>query len=161
MNILTSITSLFSRFTRAATPEPMPSAPPVSPPPPAPPEPAPPEPVPPQEISCFVKGLIRSMEIESDKWVLIGSRNLHGWPKYGWQHASEGIYVSEDGDKVTNSGGCGIIHRPNDVEEVALKAAVLKHLAAPLAEQQESQRLAMLAAKRAPFEKLGCPEKTS
>lgn len=125
-------------------------------------------------ISCFVKGLIRSMRESSDQWTYAfkqsssGGRRYSPWSCWSWTHVS-GMKLTvfterrarEDDEKFN-------LHIPaqsiTPVEERALLEGVSLYLDGPrlarlraAADAEEAERLAALAAKRAPFEALGCP----
>ena len=139
MNVLASIKSLISRFTRAATPNPAPSPPPVAPPPP------PPEP------SCFVKGLIHSMRTEPQDW----KRECFIGLGFSWSHKTQGVTLYEDSRPYG-----GLSDRLPEHESKLLATALQEYLVLPEKERANREVQQREAAKREYFEKLGCPEKT-
>ena len=135
MNILTSIASLFSCFTKAATPNPMLLPPPGNSPPP-------PEP------SCFVKGLIHSMKTEPEMWE---RKYLYG--NY-WVCRDVILYENDQ-----NPYHCPASPLPAH-ESKLLAAAVKKYLVEPMNQREEQIEKREEAKKRAHFEMMGCPEKS-
>ncbi len=125
---------------------------------PAPPEP-PPQPAP---LSCFVQGIIRSLETEPDQWERAPySRNeyRHKTSHLSIYHQSDGLFEKEPGElddfEVTLD------------ERVAIYAALKANVLIPQEREQESymdqlraEHVADLAARKAAFEKLGCPPTT-
>lgn len=111
--------------------------------------PAPVPPPPHQEPSCFVKGLIHSMKTESQNW-----QRKHLFNFY-W--SCRGVVLHE-GDRDPYYCPESPLSKS---DSKLLAAAVQEYLVKPMTQQEEQKKDREEAAKRAPFEKLGCPEKTS
>jgi hypothetical protein len=111
--------------------------------------PPPPPLPPPPNLSCFVKGLIHSMETEPDQWEMRfnGGHYYRKHKTHGtvlWAHNPEPFFQA--------TGDPGI----TQVEQSALAKAIDRYLEEPV--RQKMRRDAM--EKRAPFEKLGCPDQS-
>lgn len=104
-------------------------------------------PVPP-EPSCFVKGLIHSMKTEPESWERKYLFNFY------W--VCRGVILHEG---VKEPYYC-----PNSPlsqsDSKLLAAAIQEYLARWMKQKEEQKKDREEAEKRAPFEKLGCPDKT-
>ncbi len=133
-------------------------------------------------LSCFVRGVMRSMEVKADEWTYTGkqwsgvvSRRGDHYSDPYWTHTS-GIEVRAghkrsytdrgcpyDGDRIAYLTGSG--YTLSDAESAALLIAYDRYLEGPRiaaiqAEAARAQALrdAQLAAIRAPFEQMGCSD---
>jgi hypothetical protein len=136
--------------------------------PPKTPEPAPKasEPPPDLPLSCFVKGLIVSLETEPGAWDYADETVHDGWgicPKHIYTKGGVIIRLSWstwDVDMAGNRPYSVYIRQPttllNRTEDKALTKVVAAMFEAKLAADQAAEDAAA-AALRAPFEALGCP----
>lgn len=105
-------------------------------------------PPPPPEPSCFVKGLIHSMKTEPENWERKCLFNFY------W--TCRGVILHEGNKEPYYSPSS-----PLPAHESALLAsAVAEYLVLPMSQSSEQRARQEEAMKRAPFEKLGCPDKT-
>jgi hypothetical protein len=115
------------------------------------------------ELSCFVKGLIRSMKETPDEW----RRSEMTMFTCRWTHSS-GISIAYDSPLSIDPRGRGTLLVDGEIihghEHDVIVRALYDHLEGPV--QAEHARVATIektkedaerAARRAPFEKLGCP----
>lgn len=116
------------------------------------------------ELSCFVRGLIRSMKETPTEW----EREPYvAFIRVYWRHFS-GISISrwQDKDMLGIYPNVNVTdYTPNPAEAIALKEAFLTYLENPYQAEIEKRRVEReaalqirIAAQRASFEKLGCPE---
>ncbi len=126
------------------------------------------QPVSTPELSCFVKGLIRSMETEPAKW------HTNAWVYNGWEHQDDPKlvvwYRSWCEPAVPAEGGvCFTAPIPPEqltpAERLALGAAIKRYLVLPLEAKRAAEARASEDARRAAlqstidrFAKLGCPD---
>ncbi len=121
------------------------------------------DPLPPSNLSCFARGVIRSIET-----------NTSGWCEH-WTYEGRGVAHRDSGLTVITRPilpeGIGHIHagsvlgyRLTPEERDAIYAAALKHVIAPeeqrrniRIQQNEAKVAAASAARKAVFERLGCP----
>lgn len=120
----------------------------------------PPTPVP-LEPSCYVKGLIKSMETEPEKWkkeeakeqiYYAGYIRPHFFCFIFWKHEPTGeiIYLREGSDEISTS------IKIADYEKILLKNAIKRCLSDPPLIKARQEREKAQAARRAHFESLGC-----
>lgn len=139
------LSRLFADLSRpcAVTPLPVPPpAPPVQPP-----------------LSCFVQGIIRSLETEPDQW----NRALHDRNQY--QHKTSGLHVYHQLDTLFEKGPGEVDGFELTLAESAAVYAALKACVIDPAKRERDIRMdklraeyaATLTARKAVFEKLGCP----
>lgn len=127
--------------------------------------------VPPAEVSCFVKGLIRSMRETPSQWTYSSDRWYCNWycNVWTWTHKSN---IQIERREVREWGADGVIRQYTTIDRHPLKShdsdalriAITTYLDNPRIasikaqnEAIEAARQAKLAAERAPWEALGCP----
>lgn len=114
--------------------------------------PQPAQPVP--ELSCFVKGLIRSMKETPGEW------KTSTWDRRWRQHL--GVTLTDWGYPWSRQGRIRVVgHELTPVELEALSAAWYAHIEPCIDDELKAMAAkaqAAAQAERAPFEKLGCPD---
>lgn len=116
---------------------------------------------PPPELSCFVKGIIRSMRETPDDWCIISSDSIKHWAPNRHIALVSDLELTRSlysGRRIQYWGDWFVIgHIITTGESNAIKSQGIAFLQA-----RDAEKVARLkAAERAPFEALGCPSDSS